>query len=64
LTRISLSSIQPDETIRIHNQPNMNISADELINNLKQFNGSLIIQTLFLRGKFNGRKIDNTTLRR
>jgi len=50
-----------DETIRIHNQPNMNISADELINNLKQFNGSLIIQTLFLRGKFNGRKIDNTT---
>ena len=50
-----------DETIRIHNQPNMNIRADELIKNLQQFNGRLIIQTLFLRGTFNGRKIDNTT---
>jgi len=50
-----------DETIRIHNQPNMNIRAEELIKNLQQFNGRLIIQTLFLRGTFNGRKIDNTT---
>jgi wyosine [tRNA(Phe)-imidazoG37] synthetase (radical SAM superfamily) len=50
-----------DETVRIHNQPNMNIRVDELIKNLQQFNGRLIIQTLFLRGTFNGRKIDNTT---
>jgi Fe-S oxidoreductases len=50
-----------DETVRIHNQPNMNIRVDELIKNLQQFNGRLIIQTLFLRGTFNGKKIDNTT---
>lgn len=50
-----------DETGRIHNQPNMNIRVDELIKNLQQFNGRLIIQTLFLRGTFNGKKIDNTT---
>jgi wyosine [tRNA(Phe)-imidazoG37] synthetase (radical SAM superfamily) len=50
-----------DETIRIHNQPNMNIRVDELVKNLQQFGGRLIIQTLFIRGTFNGRKIDNTT---
>ena len=50
-----------DETIKIHNQPNMNIGAEELIKNLQQFNGKLIIQTLFLRGTFDGREIDNTT---
>jgi wyosine [tRNA(Phe)-imidazoG37] synthetase (radical SAM superfamily) len=50
-----------DETIKIHNQPNMNVRADELIQNLQLFKGRLIIQTLFLRGTFDGRKIDNTT---
>jgi wyosine [tRNA(Phe)-imidazoG37] synthetase (radical SAM superfamily) len=50
-----------DETIRIHNQPRNGIKASELIENLKKFNGKLIIQTLFLRGRFNGRLIDNTT---
>ena len=33
----------------------------DLINNLAGFNGKLIIQTLFLRGTYNGRIIDNTT---
>jgi wyosine [tRNA(Phe)-imidazoG37] synthetase (radical SAM superfamily) len=50
-----------EETIRIHNQPNMNIRVDELVKNLQQFDGRLIIQTLFIRGTFNGRKVDNTT---
>ncbi|MGD0341272.1 MAG: radical SAM protein [Bacteroidales bacterium] len=50
-----------DETIRMHNQPKINIDAEELIENLQKFNGKLIIQTLFLRGTYNGRKIDNTT---
>jgi len=50
-----------DKTIKIHNRPNMNIRAEELIKNLQQFGGRLIIQTLFLRGTFKGRKIDNTT---
>ncbi len=50
-----------DPTIKIHNQPEGNIKPEELISQLRQFNGKLIIQTLFLRGTFNGRKIDNTT---
>ena len=50
-----------DSTIKIHNQPRVDIHIDELINNLKGFDGNLIIQTLFLRGIHNGKKIDNTT---
>jgi hypothetical protein len=34
---------------------------EELIINLKGFNGKLIIQTLFLRGFYNGINVDNTT---
>jgi hypothetical protein len=39
----------------------VNVEVEKLIRNLKKFNGELIIQTLFLRGIYNGRKIDNTT---
>jgi wyosine [tRNA(Phe)-imidazoG37] synthetase (radical SAM superfamily) len=48
-------------TIKIHNQPRVSLKVDELIENLKKFNGKLIIQTLFLRGRNNGKIIDNTT---
>lgn len=50
-----------DLTVRIHNQPRVNIRVAELVENLKNFNGQLIIQTLFLRGTYKGRAIDNTT---
>jgi wyosine [tRNA(Phe)-imidazoG37] synthetase (radical SAM superfamily) len=50
-----------DLTVNIHNQPRVNIRVDELIENLKKFNGKLIIQTLFLTGTFKGKQIDNTT---
>jgi len=50
-----------DLTVKIHNQPRVNIKVGDLIRNLKKFRGQLIIQTLFLRGSFRGNKIDNTT---
>lgn len=50
-----------DSTIKIHNQPRVPVSAEELIKNLKSFNGRVIIQTLFLRGTHNGKQIDNTS---
>lgn len=50
-----------DLTVKIHNQPRVNVKVAELIENLKQFNGELIIQTLFIRGSFKGEKIDNTS---
>jgi wyosine [tRNA(Phe)-imidazoG37] synthetase (radical SAM superfamily) len=50
-----------DSTIKIHNQPRIDVNAEELIKNLISFEGKLIIQTLFLRGSYNGSVIDNTT---
>ena len=50
-----------DSTIKIHNQPRVNINVEDLINSLIGFNGKVIIQTLFLRGTHNGKVIDNTT---
>ena len=50
-----------DNTIELHNKPNRKIYASELIEDLKAFNGKLIIQTLFLRGVSEGEKIDNTS---
>jgi wyosine [tRNA(Phe)-imidazoG37] synthetase (radical SAM superfamily) len=50
-----------DLTVRVHNQPKVNVKVVELIGNLKRFKGQLIIQTLFLRGSYNGSSIDNTT---
>jgi wyosine [tRNA(Phe)-imidazoG37] synthetase (radical SAM superfamily) len=50
-----------DLTINNHNQPRVNVRVDELIENLRKFNGKLIIQTLFLRGSFKGKTIDNST---
>jgi wyosine [tRNA(Phe)-imidazoG37] synthetase (radical SAM superfamily) len=50
-----------DLTVHTHNQPRVNVRVNELIENLKKFNGKLIIQTLFLKGSYNGKTIDNTT---
>ena len=50
-----------DSTIEKHNQPRMKIKAEDIINNLISFNGNVIVQTLFLRGTYNGNEIDNTT---
>lgn len=50
-----------DSTIKIHNQPRVDINVEELIKNLRGFRGKVIIQTLFLRGTYNGKVIDNTT---
>ena len=50
------------DTIKLINEPNQpKFSVDKLVDNLKRFNGNLIIQTLFLRGEHKGKRIDNTT---
>ena len=48
-------------TIQIHNRPILRIDVGELIENLVSFNGRLIIQTMFFRGKYEGKNMDNTT---
>jgi wyosine [tRNA(Phe)-imidazoG37] synthetase (radical SAM superfamily) len=48
------------ETILLLDQPVGKFDLRKVINQLKQFEGELIIQTMFIRGKFNGQIIDNT----
>ena len=50
-----------ESTIRNLNQPTGFFSLNSLVDNLQQMHGQLIIQTLFLRGNYNGKYIDNTT---
>lgn len=48
-----------DEYLQLINDPIGEISLAEVVSNLRQFNGSLIIQSLFLRGNINGKYFDS-----
>lgn len=50
-----------DETVRIMNNPCGHYSVSEVVENMKSFGGELIVQTMFLRGEYDGCRIDNTT---
>jgi wyosine [tRNA(Phe)-imidazoG37] synthetase (radical SAM superfamily) len=50
-----------EETIRKIDCPASNFRLEDVVENLKSFNGKVIIQTMFLRGTHNGQIIDNTT---
>ncbi len=43
------------------NQPLGNLTLNHIVDKLLSFEGKLIIQTLFIRGNYNGKVIDNTT---
>ncbi len=47
-------------TIDAINQPQFKYSLSDIIANIKLFKGEVIIQTMFLRGEYNGVMIDNT----
>lgn len=49
------------ETIELINKPLGMLKIEKLIEQLKSFDGNLIIQTMFVRGHFNGKVVDNTT---
>jgi len=49
------------ETIQLLDQPVGRFNLQSVINNIQQFNGQSIIQTMFIRGNFKGAEIDNTT---
>ncbi len=50
-----------EDTFKALNQPPEEWKLSDIISNLKSFDGKLTIQTLFIRGVFRGKKIDNTT---
>ena len=50
-----------DRTARLIDQPRGAYSVAETVAQMQKFNGQLILQTLFLRGEYNGQIVDNTT---
>lgn len=51
------------ETIYQIDRPTLpHLTADTFIENLEKFKGKCIIQTMMLRGEYDGKKVDNTTL--
>lgn len=50
-----------EKMFRLINNPRSGITLGHIIGKLKEFNGELIIQTLFVRGEKDGKVIDNTS---
>ncbi len=51
-----------DETVKLIDRPNSkNYSVANQVEIYKKFKGQFIIQTMFIKGEFEGREIDNTT---
>lgn len=42
-------------------RPNSNYSVADIIERMKAFNGNCIIQTLFMKGSYQGKEVDNTS---
>jgi wyosine [tRNA(Phe)-imidazoG37] synthetase (radical SAM superfamily) len=49
------------ETAKLLNNPIGPYKIDEIIENLQKFNGNVIIQTMFVKGEYEGQVVDNTT---
>ena len=43
------------------NKPNCHYSVAKVVEQLKAFEGKVIVQTMFLRGEYEGKVVDNTT---
>ncbi len=50
-----------EDSLQIINRPLTHASLSEIVAQLKLFQGKLVIQSLFLKGHFQGQEIDNTT---
>ena len=50
-----------EEMFRLINRPMVKVRLDEIVANLRRFNGRLTIQTLMLKGEKNGEVFDNTS---
>ena len=50
-----------DATAHIINKPQGDYSVERIVEQLKDFGNEFVLQTMFLRGEYNGEYIDNTT---
>lgn len=50
-----------DATVQLINKPQGSYTVARTVELLKSFEGNLIVQTMFLRGEYLGKRVDNTT---
>lgn len=50
-----------DSTVQLVNKPVGSYSVERTVEWMKLFSGQMILQTMFLRGEYNGQRVDNTT---
>lgn len=50
-----------DDTVQLVNKPQGAYTVARTVELLKAFNGEFILQTMFLRGEYLGKRVDNTT---
>ncbi len=50
-----------DATVQLVNKPVGNYSVERQVELMQCFDGNFILQTMFLRGEYNGKVVDNTT---
>ncbi len=50
-----------EQLFQLINNPVTGISLKETVAEMKKFNGNLVIQSLFLKGEYNGKMFDNTS---
>jgi wyosine [tRNA(Phe)-imidazoG37] synthetase (radical SAM superfamily) len=50
-----------DETIQLLNKPHVPTTVNKVVSNLEQFKGNFILQTMFVKGSYKGKALDNTT---
>ena len=57
---LKLDTVNPIYINKV-DRPNANYDVRRIIDDMKAFNGKLIIQTMFMKGEYNGESVDNTT---
>lgn len=57
---LKLDTVDPDY-IRVINRPTGVYNLEQIIEDMKAFKGKMIVQTMFLKGSFEGKDMDNTS---
>ncbi len=57
---LKLDAVDP-EYVRLVNRPTVSYDVEGIIETIRSFMGHAIVQTMFMRGTFLGRSVDNTT---
>jgi wyosine [tRNA(Phe)-imidazoG37] synthetase (radical SAM superfamily) len=57
---LKLDTVQPDYIHRI-DRPTGHYDVQRIIEGMKAFEGKLIVQTMFMKGSFQGQSVDNTS---